>query len=81
MPSGHIVHVDLGWPDFEVALEVDHPAWHDGTVPRHRDTRRDRGAAIAGWFIPRVSQFEVDHRLPGAIAEVGVILRRRGWVG
>jgi hypothetical protein len=79
MPSGRIVHIDLGWPEFQVGLEVDHPAWHNGTVPRHRDIRRDRGAAVAGWFIPRVSQFEVDTGLAGAIAEVGVILRRRGW--
>ena len=68
-----------GWPEFQVGLEVDHPAWHRGGVPQHRDNRRDRGAATAGWVVPRISQFEVDTGLAGAIAEVGIILRRRGW--
>jgi very-short-patch-repair endonuclease len=75
------IHLDFGWPDYRVGLEVDHPAWHDGQVDRQRDGRRDRAAAMEGWVVLRVAKLEVDWSLSAAITEVGVILRRRGWRG
>jgi hypothetical protein len=75
------IHFDFGWPEHRVGLEVDHPAWHDGQLDRQRDGRRDRAAAMQGWVVPRVAKLEVDWSLSAAIAEVGVILRGRGWRG
>ena len=45
LPTGATIHLDFGWPEWKVGLEVDDPAWHAGVEERHRDAHRDRKAA------------------------------------
>jgi hypothetical protein len=78
IPGERTIHLDFGWPEWKVGLEVDDPAWHMGFEERHRDTRRDRKAGTVGWYVPRVSKIDVDDDLADAIGDVKTILHRRG---
>jgi very-short-patch-repair endonuclease len=80
LPNGRTIHLDFGWREWKVGLEVDDPAWHAGFEDRHRDMQRDRKAATVGWIVPRVSKIDVDHGLRDAISDVRTIvdLRRAG---
>lgn len=76
--DGRIIHLDFGWPQWRVGLEVDDPAWHAGVEERHRDANRDRKAIAVGWAVPRVSKIDVQGDLADAIRDVSIILRQRG---
>ncbi|MGB8859428.1 MAG: type IV toxin-antitoxin system AbiEi family antitoxin domain-containing protein [Ilumatobacteraceae bacterium] len=78
LPHGPLIHLDFGWPDFRVGLEVDDPAWHAGFEERHRDIGRDRKAITLGWAVPRVSKIDVDCQLRDAISDVKATLALRG---
>lgn len=78
LPTGRTIHLDFGWPQWKVGLEVDDPTWHDGFEERHRDMHRDRKAGTIGWLVPRVSKIDVRGNLADAVGDVGQILRQRG---
>ena len=75
--NGRVIHLDFGWPQWQVGLEVDDPAWHDGAEESHRDANRDRKATAVGWLVPRVSKIDVQGDLADAIRDVAIILRQR----
>ncbi|MEI8238568.1 MAG: type IV toxin-antitoxin system AbiEi family antitoxin domain-containing protein [Actinomycetota bacterium] len=75
--DGITIHVDFGWPEWKVGLEVDHPAWHDGLDDRRRDAHRDRRAAGAGWAIGRVLEIDAQLGLAEAIRDVADIIAVR----
>ena len=75
--NGRVIHLDFGWPQWQVGLEVDDPAWHDGAEESHRDANRDRKAAVVGWLVPRVSKIDVHGDLADAIHDIAIILRQR----
>lgn len=77
LPDGTIIHVDFGWPEWKVGLEVDDPTWHSGALESHRDARRDRKATMQGWLVPRVSRLDVEQGVRDAVADVRVIIDRR----
>jgi hypothetical protein len=77
LPNGAVIHLDFGWPDCRVGLEVDDPTWHDGVEDRQRDHRRDRKAAMVGWTVPRVSRLDVEGDLPDAVRDIGILLIAR----
>jgi hypothetical protein len=77
LPTGQLIHLDFGWPDVLVGLEVDDPAWHAGLEDRHRDIGRDRKATRLGWAVARVSKIDVDCQLRDAITDVKEILATR----
>ena len=77
LPNGITIHLDFGWPQWRVGIEVDHPAWHAGVEDHHRDTTRDRKAGTIGWLVPRLSQIAVETGLGEAIADVAIILGQR----
>lgn len=77
LPSGQTIHLDFGWPQWKVALEVDDPSWHAGEAERHRDTHRDRKAGTVGWFVARVTKLDVNGALDEAIADVSTIISLR----
>lgn len=79
LPTGQVIHLDFGWPQWQVGIEVDDPAWHTGFEERHRDTRRDRKATVGGWLVPRVTKLDIDGDLRDAVRDVASILRQRGW--
>ncbi len=78
LPTGRTIHLDFGWPQWQVGVEVDDPAWHEGFEERHRDMHRDRKATTIGWLVPRISKIDVNGALADAVNDVAVILRRRG---
>lgn len=77
LPTGRTIHLDFGWPEWKVGLEVDDPAWHEGVRERHRDAHRDRKATTVGWTIVRISKIDVNGALADAIRDVATILSGR----
>lgn len=71
------VRLDFAWPLLRVALEVDHPAWHAGSLSSHRDKGRDRTLGALGWITARLTDLDVRNGLPEAIHQVGQILAHR----
>lgn len=78
LPTGRTIHLDFGWPQWQVGTEVDDPAWHAGAEERHRDAHRDRKAATLGWVVPRISKIDVEGELADAVSDIAAILRGRG---
>ncbi|QGG96752.1 hypothetical protein [Actinomarinicola tropica] len=79
LADGSPIVIDLAWPDHRVAVEVDHPFWHDGEREAARDKRRDRKLAAMGWISLRIPKIDVETRLAEAVADVGEVLVLRGW--
>jgi len=77
LPSGRTIHLDFGWPQWQVGLEVDDPSWHAGELERHRDTNRDRKAGTVGWFVARVTKIDVNGALEDALSDVDTIINLR----
>ena len=50
MDNGYVIRVDLGWPEFRVALEYD-GAYHADRVQMQRDRRRLNELAQQGWTV------------------------------
>ncbi len=72
----HDISIDFAWPTVRLAVEVDHPAWHDGAADSHADKGRDRKLATIGWASARITDIDVRGGLRGAVADIGIILRR-----
>lgn len=77
LPTGRTIHLDFGWPQWKVGVEVDDPAWHAGAEERHRDGHRDRKATTVGWNVPRISKIDINGGLADAVNDVAMILRAR----
>lgn len=77
LPSGRTIHLDFGWPQWKVGLEVDDPSWHAGEAERHRDTNRDRKAGTVGWFVARVTKLDINGALDEAVADLAAIIDLR----
>lgn len=70
------IAIDFAWPGLKFAVEVDHPAWHDGAMDSHADKGRDRKLATIGWTSARITAMDVNGGLREAVADVGAILTR-----
>ena len=70
------IAIDFAWPAFQLAVEVDHPAWHDGALDSHADKGRDRKLATIGWTSARITDIDVNGGLREAVADIGQILTR-----
>lgn len=79
LPDGQAIVIDLAWIEWSIAVEVDHPFWHDGRREAARDKRRDRKLQALGWATPRLSTTDVDHGLADAVDDLRRILVLRGW--
>lgn len=77
LSCGGRVRFDFAWPRARVALEVDHPFWHAGSMASARDKRRDLDAAVDGWWTTRVTDLDVNGGLPTAIRKVALVLAQR----
>jgi very-short-patch-repair endonuclease len=75
LPDRDIV-IDFAWPVFRLAVEVDHPAWHDGELDSHADKGRDRKLTTIGWTSTRITAIDVNGGLREAVADIGRILAR-----
>jgi hypothetical protein len=77
--TGDVIHPDLFWRPQLVVTEVDHVTWHGGARDSAYDKWRDRQLARLGIVVLRITDEDVQHRLPAAIRDLAVVLRRRGW--
>ena len=72
----HDIYIDFAWPSVRLAIEVDHPAWHDGAADSHADKGRDRKLTTIGWTSARITNIDVHGGLREAVADIGLILSR-----
>jgi hypothetical protein len=76
LPGGRNIVVDFAWPSVKVAVEVDHPTWHDGRLDAHADKGRDRKLTTIGWTPARIIDIDVNGGLREAVADIGRIVQR-----
>jgi hypothetical protein len=79
VPGGAERH-DVAYEAQRVLVELDGELGHEGRGARIRDGRRDRRGATTGWLTARAFWPDVLEACALA-AEVGAILRTRGWSG
>jgi hypothetical protein len=77
LPNGSAIRLDVAWPHVLLALEIDHPFWHDYTEGVRRDKHRDRKAATVGWQTLRVEEVDIDNDLADVIEDVRQVLGLR----
>jgi very-short-patch-repair endonuclease len=75
LPNGETFRLDFYWPDVAEALEVDHITWHGGKLDLTADKRRDRMLRRVGIRTTRITDDDVQHRLPSVIADLRAVLR------
>ncbi|MFD2766606.1 endonuclease domain-containing protein [Micromonospora eburnea] len=76
--SGLVLHPDLSWPEFRVAVEYD-GQWHADPDQLHRDRRRLNQLVTAGWLVLHVTSRRLHHEFSAVIREVHAALASRGW--
>jgi hypothetical protein len=79
-PDGRFVaRSDLGWPDYQVAVEYD-GVWHaESAAQIHADRRRLNDLVAAGWVVLHVTAKRLREDLDGFAEELKTVLRSRGW--
>ncbi len=78
LPSGLVLHPDLAWPEFRVAVEYD-GRWHSDPEQLHRDRRRLNHLVAAGWTVLHVTSRRLRDDFPAVAGEVRMVLTQRGW--
>lgn len=81
LASGEIIEIDLAFPEWRIAVEVDHPFWHAGHLAVVRDARRDRKLAREGWVTVRFPELEITTALLALVDDLAATLAQRGWRG
>jgi very-short-patch-repair endonuclease len=66
--------VDLAFPAYRVAIEVDGWAWHSDVARFRHDRRRQNAIVLAGWTILRFTWHDVTERPAAVIAEIRMAL-------
>jgi very-short-patch-repair endonuclease len=77
LPGGWAIHADIAVPELRWAIPVDHVTWHGGRLDAQRDKENDRQAALLGWFVSRVTDEDIDLRLPIVTEQLVQLYRRR----
>ncbi|WP_416902154.1 endonuclease domain-containing protein [Micromonospora echinospora] len=80
VPSGLVLHPDLAWPEFKVAVEYD-GRWHADPEQLHRDRRRLNQLVGAGWLVLHVTGRRLRHDFAALLREIRAALASRGWHG
>ncbi|MET8279730.1 hypothetical protein [Micromonospora sp. NPDC005174] len=78
LPRGLVVHPDLAWPEFRVAVEYD-GRWHGDPEQLHLDRRRLNLLVGAGWLVLHVTSRRLHREFPAVLDEVRSALLSRGW--
>lgn len=78
LADGEWIEIDLAFPRWKVAVEVDHPFWHDGKAEAAKDKRRDRKLSVEGWLTIRFPEQEIANNLDELVRDLGLILIGRG---
>jgi hypothetical protein len=77
LPSGRVLHPDLAWPEYQVAVEYD-GGYHAEPGRLHTDRRRLNQLVTAGWIVLHVTSARMRNDFSGIIREVRTALRQRG---
>jgi len=75
---GLVLHPDLAWPQYKVALEYDGDYHRDPDV-LHPDRRRLNLLTGAGWIMLYATSQRLRRDFGALVREVETALRRRGW--
>ncbi|WP_246159333.1 endonuclease domain-containing protein [Catellatospora sichuanensis] len=76
--GGRVLHPDLAWPEFKVAIEYD-GEWHDAPDQFHLDRRRLNLLVNDGWIVLHVTSRRMRTDFAGIVREAKTALRSRGW--
>ncbi|MFY1704683.1 endonuclease domain-containing protein [Micromonospora sp. WMMA1923] len=77
LPSGAVLHPDLVWPEFQVAVEYD-GQWHADAEQLHHDRRRLNQLLTAGWIVLHVTSRRLRYDFPAVVREIRAALALRG---
>ncbi|KOX09473.1 hypothetical protein ADK66_12145 [Micromonospora sp. NRRL B-16802] len=78
LPKGIVLHPNLAWPEYRVAVEYD-GQWHADAEQLHRDRRRLNLLVGAGWLVLHVTSRRLHVEFPAVLREVRAALVARGW--
>ncbi|MEO3779140.1 hypothetical protein ABGB16_20285 [Micromonospora sp. B11E3] len=78
LASGLVLHPDLAWPGFRVAVEYD-GHWHADADQLHRDRQRLNHLVGAGWVVLHATSRRLHQDFPALVREVRAALVARGW--
>ncbi|MGK5743167.1 hypothetical protein [Micromonospora sp. URMC 103] len=78
LPTGLVLHPDLAWPRYRVAVEYD-GVWHADADQLQRDRRRLNQLVGEGWLVLHVTGRRLQQDFPGIVREVSAALYARGW--
>jgi hypothetical protein len=78
LSSGLVLHPDLAWPEFRVAVEYD-GQWHADADQLRRDRRRLNQLVADGWLVIHVTGDRLRRDFGGVLGEVRTTLISRGW--
>ncbi len=70
LPAGWSIHADVAVPELRWAIPIDHVTWHGGRINAQRDKQNDRQARMIGWQVDRVTDDDINRRLPAVVAEL-----------
>ncbi|MDG4804355.1 hypothetical protein [Micromonospora sp. WMMD980] len=76
--TGLLLHPDLAWPDFRVAVEYD-GQWHADPDRMHLDRRGLNQLVEAGWLVLHVTGRRLRQEFPALVREIRAALVARGW--
>ncbi|MEU8069523.1 hypothetical protein [Micromonospora sp. NPDC048169] len=76
--TGLILHSDLAWPGFRVAVEYD-GQWRADADRTHLDRRRLNQLVEAGWLVLHVTGRRLRKEFPALVREIRAALVARGW--
>lgn len=78
LPSGVVLHPDLAWPQFRVAVEYAGHR-HSAADQLHRDRQRLNVLVGAGWLVLHVTSRRLYRDFPTVAREIHTALDARGW--
>lgn len=78
LAAGLVLHPDLAWPEFRVAVEYD-GQWHADVDRFHRDRQRLNQLVTAGWLVLHVTGRRLYRDFTAVEREVRAALASRGW--
>lgn len=76
--TGLVLHPDLAWPEFRVAVEYDGQR-HTDPDRMHLDRRRLDQLVEAGWLVLHVTGRRLRQEFPALVREIRAALVARGW--
>ena len=77
LPSGRIIHPDLGIPSIGFYIEVDHHTWHGTREAIDRDTQRDRQLRLTGAVVERVTDSQILDDIRRTVRDLIALIHRR----